>query len=61
MDAPANRDFLPSKVHLEALGIEIPTSYSEFQGAENDFQGAENDFRGAKNEFQGAQKRISRC
>ena len=44
MDAPANRDFLPSKVHLEALGIGIQTSYSEFQGAENDFQDAGNDF-----------------
>ena len=54
MDAPANRDFLPSKIHLEALGIGIQTSYSEFQGAENDFQGAFNDFRGAKNEFQSA-------
>ena len=54
MDAPANRDFLTSKIHLQALGIGIQTSYSEFQGAENDFQDAGNDFRGAKNEFQGA-------
>ena len=52
MDAPANRDFLTSKIHLQALGIGIQTSYSEFQAAKNEFQYGKNDLQSAKNEFQ---------